>query len=830
MDMCEMQKIMQRVHALMRDEQARTERKLPSDAYFLSEDDIVCFPRRRGDSRYPYSADGMTLWAYSSGNVRIEESAFCILPGWENTHEPNLAFFFGEERGDVFCPVSVTGAARQTDEGTVVRYTVFTPAAAYYIAEGEKLDGCVKLYVDARKNVRMACTVINKSGRPLQTYLSMYMSPLFRHAQAEGFEDKWYRSCVVTEDGFLFSVTECMGRDLCLHHYGALVRSCGGQVSSTASPVDYKGGAMRQLYEAECLRTGRFAEEKHYCEFTESAIAGDLCRAALQPKGSLTISYTFSVSDVREQAVRSAHAAENEADAEEKPYRALPQVQMTAEGIDGQLLSYFLHNVFRQAEFCSRAKNYAGDLIGIRDIFQQLECSLFWIPEVCRRRMVEALGFIGEDGRAPRQYSYPRSPGQLPRMDLREFIDQGAWIISTFYTYLAVTGDKTVLDEECGYYRFAGREVSFSDKRDTALEHLLRILDFLLRNLDERTHCVHALYGDWNDALDGLGRTDDPGKEFGTGVSVMATMQVYRNCIQVQNILTHIGKFADKAKEYAAAAGTILQGLMEHAVVDDGNGQKKIVHGWGDKGAFRVGSFCDNDGCSRDSATSNAFWVLSGINEKYDMRRYILQAYARLDSKYGIRTFRPSFSPENDKVGRITQLPEGTAENAAVYIHATLFAVWSLYDLGEAGLAEEQLLKVLPITHEYISTTPFVMPNSYIENVQRGFDGESMNDWFTGSGCVLGKILIFEIFGFKPEPGGFTLCPAKGVRFRSFHVKLCVKGGELIVDYHNENSGERRFLLRDESGDAPERIVAADKLCFLDRDISGKKLFVAVVD
>lgn len=137
---------------------------------------------------------------------------------------------------------------------------------------------------------------------------------------------------------------------------------------------------------------------------------------------------------------------------------------------------------------------------------------------------------------------------------------------------------------------------------------------------------------------------------------------------------------------------------------------------------------------------------------------------------------------------------------------------------------------MLPITHEYISTTPFVMPNSYIENVQRGFDGESMNDWFTGSGCVLGKILIFEIFGFKPEPGGFTLCPAKGVRFRSFHVKLCVKGGELIVDYHNENSGERRFLLRDESGDAPERIVAADKLCFLDRDISGKKLFVAVVD
>ncbi len=398
---------------------------------------------------------------------------------------------------------------------------------------------------------------------------------------------------------------------------------------------------------------------------------------------------------------------------------------------------------FVRSSFVRAQKIMQADLIGFRDIFQQLECALFWIPEVCRSRMTEALGYIGENGRVPRQYSYQRNKAVLPRMDLREFIDQGVWIISAIYTYLAVTNDVSILYEECGYYKIEGRSVSFSDKKNTVLEHLLCIADFLLDHLDDRTHCVHALYGDWNDALDGLGNTDDPGKKFGTGVSVMATMQVYRNCLQMCEILDHENKFRQKARKYRETAASILHGLFAYAIDDDGNGHRKIVHGWGDKRLFEVGSFCDNDGQSRDSATSNAFWVLSGINGKKDMREHILQAYSRLDSKYGIRTFYPYFAPDNKMVGRITQLPEGTAENAAVYIHATLFAIWSLYELGEVELAEKQLLKILPFTHAYISTTPFVMPNSYCYNEQYGFDGESMNDWFTGSGCVLGKIVFF---------------------------------------------------------------------------------------
>ena len=472
-----------------------------------------------------------------------------------------------------------------------------------------------------------------------------------------------------------------------------------------------------------------------------------------------------------------------------------------------------MHNVLRQTEFCARAKNYAGELIGIRDIFQQLECALWWIPDYCRGKIIEALGFIGEDGRAPRQYTYPRSKDVPPKMDLRKFIDQGVWIISTVYTYLAVTGDFSILNETCGYYKLSDDTVAYSDKRDSVLEHLIRIADFLISNLDEETDCLHALYGDWNDALDGLGKTDDKGKDYGTGVSVMATMQLYKNCNELTEILTHEKEYADKIKTYKATAARIEKGLRKYAIDENKDGGKKILHGWGDKRGYEVGGYCDNDGKSRDSATSNAFWVLSDMNEKQDMRAYILQAFDRLDSKYGIKTFEPYFEPNNDKVGRITRLPKGTAENAATYIHATLFAIWALYKLGEYAKAEEQLKKILPLTHDFISTTPFVMPNSYVYNEEKGFDGESMSDWFTGSGAVLGKVLFFGMLGLQPDLDGVTVCPATSTLCKEWKTTIRIKGGELRLEYNNAGVGKRTLTVNGKRIDGESVYIPNDELC-----------------
>ncbi|MGN1053637.1 MAG: GH36-type glycosyl hydrolase domain-containing protein [Candidatus Scatosoma sp.] len=798
--------------------------KLPSNCYFLTEDEVVCFPRAVGDSRRPYSCDGLVLWAYSSGNIKIEESTFNVNLDFFYGQEPKIAFYFGEKRSGDFIPVSVTGAGINPLEEKAERYCVFADDGAYYFAESGGIVGGVKAYVDEYKRIRFDLYLENESGKAKETYFSAYFDLLLLHKLFEDIETKWYRTVEKDRDGFLVSVTEYLDRTTCLYHFASIKRNYDRKVFSTTSPTEFKGGQSVCLSSAKSLRTGETDGMKSVTNFNEPAVSADVSPLCLKSGESARCSYIIALSSDKSK-FEKGNGRDGKIEEFHETYRNIPHTEFVGNGlgVSDFVLSAFLKNVEKQVEFCARAKNYAGPLIGVRDIFQQLEAAMLWIPDYCRKKIVEALGFIGDDGRPPRQYSYPDKPSVLPAMDLREYIDQGVWIISTVYRYLSLTGDYSILNEICGYYKFDKRKTEFSSRRDSVLDHLVAICDYLISNLDDKTGCLHVLYGDWNDALDGLGKTDDEAKEFGTGVSVMATLQLYKNLAEMIEIFELVGKFPHKAKEYSSAREKIAEGIKKYAVVEK-DGAKKIVHGWGDGYSFQVGSFCDNDGLSRDSVTSNAFFVLSGMIEKYpEMKKHILAAYDRLDSEYGIKTFEPYFAPDNEKVGRITHLPEGTAENGATYVHATLFAIWSLFEAGESKRAWEQLKKILPITHGFISTTPFVMPNSFILNRSLGLDGESMSDWFTGSGCVLIKTLYFCIFGMKANLDGLTVDLPDSLPFEKMKTKLCIKGGEIEITYENKNAKRRTVYI---DGETQKCGIAEIK----NADVFGKKIKVEVID
>ena len=126
-------------------------------------------------------------------------------------------------------------------------------------------------------------------------------------------------------------------------------------------------------------------------------------------------------------------------------------------------------------------------------------------------------------------------------------------------------------------------------------------------------------------------------------------------------------------------------------------------------------------------------------------------------------------------------MPKGTAENGATYIHATLFGIISLFDMGESERAWEQLYKILPITHKFTSTSPFVMSNSYAENAELDLDGESISDWFTGSGCVLLKTLYRKVFGINPTFDGVEITPAENPPFARGECTVIIKGKHITV-------------------------------------------------
>ncbi len=830
--------LLSRVHAFEKAENKESKR-LPSDAYFLDEDTVLAYKRAKGDGRYPYAFDGRTLWAYSSGNISVEESLFNIFLDSREGKEPFLCFFAGEKQKKGYLPISLLGVGRQPMEDGVKRFTVFTPQAVYYFTETKAFVSCVRAFVDTDKRICFSVYMENVSKKTLDTYVSAYFNPFMRHTTAEGFEDKWYKASTRTDYGYKFRVTEYFGRKNCAQHYLTLREVGTDGASFTTSRYEFTGGMNEALNCSKALFSGALEKQQAHTEFTDMAIASNIQLLRLKKGESHRQDYVLAVSDDEKAceqfaikdadvpAVLDAHVVK----AEEKTANSeMKTLGIRFAGLEGKIegrdetFNDFLNNVVRQVEFCARAKNYAGPFIGIRDIFQQVESAIAWIPDYCRGKIVEALNYIGDNGRPPRQYSYPANATTPPGMDLRPFIDQGVWIISTVYTYLSYTGDYSILDEECGYYHFEGNTVQLCDQRDSVLEHLLRITDYLVSNIDENTNCLRALYGDWNDALDGLGNTKKEGQEYGNGVSVMASEQLYRNLGEMADICRKIGKHEDKAKSYLATRETLKNGLIENAIVTNGT-ERKILHGWGDDKSFFVGSYKDNDGHNREGLTASAYWILSGLHKEYgEIVPDILKSYDRLDSKYGLKTFEPYFPPENDKVGRINRLPKGTAENGATYIHATLFGIWSLFEIGEGKRAWEQIYKILPITHDFISTTPFVMPNSYIHNEEKGFDGESMSDWFTGSGCVLIKALIGGVFGVRPTLDGVTVSTSAYMPCKEAKVTLKLKKSPVRIVYKNEGAGERTYYLNGQP------VAGKDGVSLTESDLDGKEYVIEIKD
>lgn len=808
---------------------------LPDKCFLLDDNTVICYPRTTGDSRYPYCVDGFTLWAYSSGYMSLNESTFYVILPADEGKEPYVNFYGGLKNGKGYTPVSITGVARNPQEHAY-RFTAYTPQAVYYVTKTENVAFALRAFVSQDKKACFSVCALNTADTSQEVYLSSFFNCLLMHQAGESVETKWFKQCKTLVNGYLFESVEDLDRTTHLENFGSIICDINATVNyveRTTSRADYVGGKNNCLNCSTALYSGHFEKRKQVCKFTDTAAAGDIVSITLDKEEFAYVDYVLEAMFDRNLAekcervdIKNYAQTECERDAKcDKDKRADRNMLKMSFGkfdneiFNGELLQKFTASVQRQVEFAALAKNSGVSLLGVRDVAQQIEAALMWNPTACRGKILELLNFIDPSGRAPRQYSIP-AKGAPPQMDTRAFIDQGNWIVTTLYAYLAFTDDYSILDETCGYYKIVDRNrVESVDLRDSVFDHLTKIVDYILNNVDPATNCLRALYGDWNDALDGLGVSSDPDKEYGSGVSVMATLHLYRNLLEMTEIVSTVGDRNKQLARYNKALSNIKRGLQKYAV-EEKDGKRKILHGWGDKRAYKVGSFCDVDNISRDGLAANAFWGISGaylwdISIKAD----ILNAYKRLDSKYGLKTFEPYFAKEVKGVGRIVNLPKGTAENGATYVHATLFGVWSLFEMGESKLAWEQLEKALPIKHKLISTTPFVMSNSYSYNEELGLDGESMSDWFTGSANVLIKVLARQVFGVQPCLNGVTICPAAYMPFDKASISILVKGKIIKLNYAKADvkrsitvNGKTANVTYNEAKQAYETYIPTDEL------------------
>ena len=791
---------------------------LPQNSFYLKDGKIVCFEREVGESRHPYDSDGLVVWARSSGNIEACESLFSIFKPNHFSDDPSIGFFAGipMESGD-FYPVSILGVNRQLFEPLAVeRYCVFGLRSAYYVTDTEQATFVVRLHVSHDKHIHLALWAENKTDEGISFYLSSYINAQLRYEETESF---WHRMSKFGSRKPNGSVILRSDQDCMVINQARF----GGTLTEeyhTVDRGDILGPRGRTLTNAESLRTGEYKSCAKEATTTEIASLGDIYHLELGVGETVRIEYDLSYYHNIPDAEAAVGllidiAAIDEEAAEWDVSENAELANMTATfddwkgALDNNVLNRFIRNVQKQTSFCALGKNYAGPHIGIRDVFQQLEGSLIWQPEKSREKIVTALNYILEDGRPPRQFSVPADPDAIPDMDMRRFIDQGVWIISTIYTYLCYTEDWSILDENCSYYvakEFGNSERNYVERKsdiiDSVLCHMIKIMDFMARNIDREynTHCLKILHGDWNDALDGLGRRfDTEGERYGSGITVMATLQLYQNCREMIEILTKVGGYEAKIEEYKAIMEELAGGLTENAIEVNEAGERKIIHGIGDRRSYKLGSWSDPDGVARRSGTANSFWAISGMIERDpSLKSVITDTIKALDSKYGLLTFDVPFPYGMKEAGRVANITPGTYENCCAYVHASMFSIMSLFILGESEEAWRQMEKSMVISHDNCTMTTFAMPNSYCCNPDYEIDGGSMGDWYTGSGAVLVKELIKFGFGIAPDLGGLTVQTPATMPCDSASVKVPVKGHPVTLTYKNTGAGKRTFKVNGE--------------------------------
>lgn len=785
------------------------ENTLPQNAYYLNKNEVVCCERKKGVSRYPLEHDGLVLFASSNGLIEAYESTFNIFRTIPFCEDPSVTFYGGlAEKDGTYNPVALFETEKQLKEQDITRYTVFGNKCIYYIAETPEIVFSLRVHIDTKKHIHFSFCAFNKTDTCKNIYMFSMLEAILKYADTENFWARLGKFGKIYGNSYILSSKEnCL--TINKSTYGNIENHC-----KTVGKSDIIGN-KKTVINAECLLTGTFADTHAAVNTADIPVAADIYLAELEPYGETRIEFDLSYHHSQENALKELNnnVDVDTVDRELKEYAELYESELNRMqisfknykgNVNGELFNKFLYSVQNQVNICAFGKNYVGSLIGIRDVFQQIEAGLMWNPEKARRQIVSALNFILEDGRPPRQYSFPEKPGKIPVMNLQKYIDQGLWVISTVYEYLAFTDDYSILDEVCTYYTAPEEDcehweelIGLSSISDTVLDHLIKIMAFLMRNIDDKygTNCLRILRGDWNDALAGLGFTDDPDKKFGYGVSVMASEQFYRNCEEMCEILQRIGKYTEKISEYKKCRENLAKGLLKYAIDTNENGERKIIHGWGDKLAYKIGSFNDPDGVSRTSSTANSYFAISGmIKNDLSLKQSIVTAFNNLNSKYGLLTFDKPFAPKDFKfAGPICNLTPGTYENSAAYVHASIFATIGLFAIGESRRAWEEIEKSVVITHENCTMTPFVMPNSYCYNPEWGMDGDSMGDWYTGSGCALLKSIVRYAFGISPTLNGINITLCNYMPCDAAQVSINIKGKNFKIFYENNGTGNTSY-------------------------------------
>ena len=404
---------------------------------------------------------------------------------------------------------------------------------------------------------------------------------------------------------------------------------------------------------------------------------------------------------------------------------------------------------------CTARFTRALDKVGYRDVLQDLMSITPFDPEYARTEFLTALRYQFDDGRAVRQYERFKGAGHDERM----YMDSPVWMVDTLVRYLCDTGDFKILKQKIPFLR--------SRMRGSVYDHAKRGLESCFRRRDQRGLCLVG-HGDWNDALDGIGRG-------GRGVSVWLSMALVYFGRQVLRLAQFLND-PKGVKQFQKYIRVMTKNINRHAW--DG---KYYVYGFDDKG-HAIGSHRNLEG--KIHLNVNTWALMSGVAQAAGRAGMVVRSIEKLDTPIGHLLLDPPYTAKSKHVGRIADVRPGMFENGAVYTHGQSFFLAAMVKMGHGTRAYQAIKATMPnATVPDISTAPLHQQTNFAVGREHEYFGQHLYTNFTGS-LAWYRRAIEWMLGVIPDLDALVIDPCVP-RWESFQVNRRWRQGQFHVTFRN---------------------------------------------